>query len=72
MQKRPWYKGARGYYEKPSTRRHKQRYVERLKRMASGQFRHLSMQTSLPRQLLRSDPYRGVWTPKRDKRRKPA
>jgi ribosomal protein S21 len=60
-QRRAWYKGSRGFHEKPSRKRHKREYIDRLKGMGDGQFRDLYMNQGVAGQLRRSEPLLGVF-----------
>ena len=59
-QRRPWYKGSRGFYEKPSRLRHKRRYIDRLKNIGGGLFKVLYMNCGLVGQLGRTERLMGV------------
>lgn len=60
-QQRAWYKGSRGFFEKPSRRRHKREYIDRLKHMGDGKFRDLYMYQGAGYQFRRSEPVLGVY-----------
>jgi ribosomal protein S21 len=60
-QQRPWYKGSRSFYEKPSRLRHKRGYVDRLKNMGGGLYKVLYMNCGVGRQLGRTEQLMGVF-----------
>src|SRR5712691_768448 len=55
VQKRAWYKGSRGFHEKPSRKRHKRKLIDRLKFAVKGQFCSKYMFRSADCQFQRSE-----------------